>query len=846
MFGQLVLEHRRRLGLTQEELAEKSGLSARTIRGLEAGQGRMPRAASVRLLATALGLHGAELDAFVRAASGPEEVPTAASLDRPDDVAADAAAVSAPAGGRAVRCLPRPATHFTGRDPEVTRLLSAVDRCRADRSTVVAVDGMAGVGKTALALELAHRLADRYPGGHLFVDLHGHSTHSQLEPSVALGLLLTQLGVPAHEVPETLEGRVARWRSEVAGRPVLTVLDNAASSEQIRPLVPGRSAALVLVTSRRRLVGLDSDEHATLEPLDDATAVSLLARLIGEQRLSGHDSDAREVARLCGNLPLALRITAARLRHRPTWTVADLGRRLRTARPPVVELSAEGTTVAAALTLSYRQLSEPAGSLLRGLGLHAGEDFDEHTAAALVDSTPADVRAALDELLDAHLLQDRDDERYRLHDLVRDYAARLAARVDDEAGRRAAVRRLLEYYLHSTVADLPDGTVIDGLHTPDWGPPSRHRRVFATEAERVRWEEAEWRNVLAAVGLAESFHMDRLVCLLARAVWGFHWRRGNAGILIRLQEAALMAARRLGDTHLTAMAHNYLAGAHTRCGQMSQGRHHLDQALRLWRAAGSETAELLTVVNLMTVNLQGGRFEEVIAHGRWVLEQPERAGEDESLRRRIAINRAVALRLMGECHIALGRYRTALRYLRQALRHHGDLGGKGHRWALVLFELGRAHARLDHRVVAPLLLRRATASFEETGNESGAAEALAELGIVHLRAGNLDEARRLHEAAVERMERSGSPQSLCYALNRLGGTLLRRADADSAAALHRKALTIARRIDARYEEAVAHLGLAKALATVDPRAADRHRREGTGLFAAMRAVDPYHVAAILS
>jgi tetratricopeptide (TPR) repeat protein/transcriptional regulator with XRE-family HTH domain len=816
MFGLLVVDHRRRLGLTQEELAGRAGISVRTIRELEAGRVQAPRPASARLLADAFGLEGTQRDSFVRAGFPPAERP-------------------------AVHCLPRPATHFRGRAGEVARLLSAVDRCRRDRPLVVAVDGMAGVGKTALVLEVAHQVADRYPGAQLFVDLHGHSTQAPVDTSVALGLLLGQLGVPAGELPDDVDGRVARWRTELAGARIVVVLDNVAGSVQVRPLLPGLSSALVLVTSRRRLVGLDADEHVTLDPLDESAAVSLLAGVIGAQRMAGQDRFAQEVAGLCGNLPLALSLTAARLRYRPSWTVADLAERLRNAQPPVVELAAEGMTVSAALTLSYRQLTGPAAELLRRLGLHSGEDFDEYAAAALTGGTPATVGPAVEELLDGHLLHERGVRRYRLHDLVRDYAGRLAAEVDEEPVRRAAVRRLLEYYLHSMVTDLPDGTVIDGLHTPGWGTPSSHRRVFASEAERTRWEEAEWRNVLAAIGVAERFGMDRLVCLLARAVWGFHWRRGNAGILITVQRAALAAAQRLGDLDLTAMAHNYLAGAHARCGQMAQTREHIGQALELWRATGATSAELLTRVNLMTLDLQGGRFGEVAANGHWVLAQPAGAGESAATRRRLAINRANALRMLGECHTALGEYGTALHFLRRAACHREDLGGEGYRWAFILFEMGRAHARLGHRSVAPLLLRRALAHFEAAGNETGVAEVLAEIGLIHLHAGELGEARRLHESAVRRTERAGSPQGRCLALNRLGGTVLRAGDVEAAAGLYRQALDLAERIDARYEEAVAHAGLAAALAGSDPAGAARHGQAAERLYAVMSAVDPYHV-----
>jgi tetratricopeptide (TPR) repeat protein len=386
---------------------------------------------------------------------------------------------------------------------------------------------------------------------------------------------------------------------------------------------------------------------------------------------------------------------------------------------------------------------------------------------------------------------------------------------------------------------------MDGMYMPDWGPPSRHRQVFSTGAERVRWETVEWRNLIATAELAQSFGMDRHVCLLTRAVWEFHYRRGNAGVLIRLNKAALAAAQRLGDTGLTAMAHNYLAGAHARGGQLAQSRPHLDQALALWRAAGDTTAVVVAALNLMTVDMASGRFDAAIARGHQIVEQStEAAGKGEPERRRLAINRVKALRMLGECHVALGRYRTALGYLRQAARQlaHLTRSRDGYYWAWTVLVLGQVHARLGHRVTAPLLLRRALAVFEQSGNETLAAESLVELGIIHLRAGDLYEARRLHEWAVERTERASTPLGYSQMLNRLGVTLLRSGDAASAEARHREALAIAQRVEYRYEEAVAHIGLAAALSTVDPEASDRHTREGSRLFAAMGAVDPYHLA----
>jgi transcriptional regulator with XRE-family HTH domain/tetratricopeptide (TPR) repeat protein len=830
VFGQLVQGHRRRLGLTQEELATKAGLSARSIRDIEAGRTRRPRAATVRLLAEAMGLSDAEREIFRRTADGDPVVVDMAALG-----AADRSDV------RAARCLPRPAMHFGGREAELARMLSVVAEHDPGRPLVIAIDGMAGVGKTALALEVAHAVADRYSDGQLFVDLHGHSDNSPADPVVAVELLLGQLGVPAHELPDAVQGRVARWRSELAGRRVLVVLDNVADSDQLRPLLPGLSPTLILITGRRRLAGLDSDVQQSLEPLDDAAAVALLKRVIG-QRVADQAEAAREVARLCGGLPLALRLTAARLLHRPTWTLAELVARLRAAQPPVVEVCAEGLSVSAAFTLSYRQLTASAQRLLRLLGLHPGEDFDEYAAAALADTGPADVWPVLDELLDAHLVQESDGGRYRLHDLVRDYAGRLAAAGDDDVACRAAVLRLAEYYLHTVVPDNKDEPRIDGCCEPDWGTPSAHRRIFPTTGDLRRWEETEWRNLIAVTGLADRMRLDRHVCLLTRGAWKFHWSRGNAGILIRMHETALAAANRLGDEWLTAMTHNYLGGANSIAGRMRAAREHLRAAQHLWHVAGDDAAAAVAMRNLMNVEYRTGRIAAAAAYGYEALDAHQRAAYSALPQRRIDDNAAGIHRVFGECLALLGDYPRALQHLRCAARYFRAAGGYSHVLGTVLLELGRVHNRMGHRVVAPLLLRRALTNHELAGYEVGAAECLCELGLVHLMEGRLNQARRLHQLAVERMRQLDTGLGLCIALNRLAGTDCALGHAAQATALHQEALGIAERTENRYEEAVAHTGLGAALRDIDPAAAKQHAHRGRELFAEMGAVNPYHVS----
>lgn len=308
-------------------------------------------------------------------------------------------------------CLPRAAADFTGRPEAVARLVNAVEAApRA--ATVLAIDGMAGIGKTTLAVHVAHLVADRYPDGQLFVDLHGHSERRPMEPAAALSTLLRQLGVPGGRIPQELDDRVALWRSELANRQVLVLLDNAASAAQVTPLLPAGPDCLVLVTSRRRLAGLEATRPLSLEVLNTDEAAELLAHSVGD-RVHGEPEAAAEVARRCGHLPLAIRLAGARLAHRPSWRVQDIADRLRDARGPLMELGAEDRSVANAFALSYGQLSKDLQRTFRLLGLHPGEDFDAYAVAALTDSSLTEAQQALEGLVDDHLVEEPRPNRYR-------------------------------------------------------------------------------------------------------------------------------------------------------------------------------------------------------------------------------------------------------------------------------------------------------------------------------------------------------------------------------------------------------------------------------------------------
>src|SRR5215471_2390576 len=450
-FAALLRRYRGAKGLTQEELAERSGVSVKAISMLERGVRTPPRATTVEFLAAALRLDEAERAAFDAARRDLAAPPPPHRAETDADAAAELAEPGA-AAAAATRTLPRAVTSFTGRDEEMARLLAAVTGTARPGPAVEisAIDGMAGVGKTTFAVRAAHQLASRFPDGQLFLDLHAHTAGQHpVKPADALRSLLLTIGVSAQRIPPDLDARAALWRDRVAGRRLLLLLDDAASHEQVRPLVPGASGCLVLVTSRRRLTALEDAESLTLRTLPPAEAAALFVRLAGTR---DRDADPASVARLvelCGHLPLAIRLLAGQLRSHPTWSPAYLLGRYGDGRDPLVELRAEDVAVAAVFQLSYRALPAEQQRLFRRLGLHPGRDIDAHAAAALAGVDVATARRQLEALYTDNLIEEPVPGRFRLHDLMRAHARALAAG-DDESGSEAASGRLVAYYIRTT------------------------------------------------------------------------------------------------------------------------------------------------------------------------------------------------------------------------------------------------------------------------------------------------------------------------------------------------------------------------------------------------------------
>jgi hypothetical protein len=362
------------------------------------------------------------------------------------------------------RGLPRPAQlpadppGFTGRASELDYLLAPLPAPGEPPGAVVisAIDGMAGIGKTALAVHAAHRIADRYPDGQLFLDLRGHTQGAApVDPGQALDRMLRSLGVVAEWVPAQLDDRAALYRSRLAHRRLLLLLDNAVTDDQVAPLLPGTPGCLVLVTSRHRLTGLDPTHGVSLDPLPVPDAVSLFARLAGPLRLAREPPELLvEAVELCGRLPLAIRIAATRLRSHPSWRMRHLVDRLRDHRHRLAELALGGRSAAASFDLSYRRLSPDQQRAYRLLGLHPGPDLDPGGAAALLGTTVAGAGRLLEWLLDAHLLREPVPGRYEFPDLLRAHAASIAHRDEAAATRQAALGRLAAQQRRAGAAGL--------------------------------------------------------------------------------------------------------------------------------------------------------------------------------------------------------------------------------------------------------------------------------------------------------------------------------------------------------------------------------------------------------
>ncbi|WP_245849254.1 AfsR/SARP family transcriptional regulator [Lentzea kentuckyensis] len=630
--------------------------------------------------------------------------------------------------------LPGDIGDFAGREAELS-LLAAARAAGRHAVVIQAIDGMAGVGKTTLVVHAAHRFAQDYHD-RLFIDLHGHaSSQRPVTAMAALDTLLRALGVPPDRIPQDPDARAALWRAELATRSVLVVLDNAADAAQVRPLLPGTSRSLTLITSRRRLVDLDATQVVSLDVLPETAAVALFTSVAGGDRTA---YPVHEVVALCGHLPLAIRIAAARLRARPAWTVGYLAERLRQAHSPLTELEAGDRSVAAAFALSYEHLGAPQRRVFRLLGIHPGPDFDAHATAALAGVDLPEAERLLESLVDDHLLQEPAPGRYRFHDLVRQHAQAVALADEPEPSRHKALRRVVDYYLHTA---HNGSRLLDQQHPPitvDAADCVPH--PLPDSAAAMAWFDANHRCVLAARAAAEDAGWDTVVWQLAWSLDNFHYRRGHLHDNIASWQVGLVAAERLGDLAVQARAHRRLGLVYAPLGRDAEALLHLRQSLVLSEQVGDTLGQAGAHLVLALALTWQQDDHGVLAHLTRARNLYHRIGNTQWEVR--------ALSMMGASYTRLGHHVRARRFCESALTlcvRHNDIYGQ----ADSLDSLGAIAGNTGDHHLALHHYGRALALWRDLDNTYRQAGTLAALGDTHRDLGEREQAQQRWQEAID-------------------------------------------------------------------------------------------------
>jgi len=476
--------------------------------------------------------------------------------------------------------LPYDLDDFAGRETEIDRILGAARREAVNGPRVVAISGMGGVGKTALAVHVARSLAPDYPDGRLFADLHGFTSGHQPERTDhVLDVLLHSLGIPSESIPTNLDGKVAAWRVATANRRLLLVLDNVVSAQQVLPLVPASSGCLLLVTSRNRLTGLDSAVPLSLEPFGEVDGSAMIRSVLGEAWTGEKSTAVADLVHACGGLPLALRIATARLRHRVHWNIDHLVARLAQASTPLAELSSGERSVTANLSLSYQALREEQRRAFRLLGVHPGSDLDIDSAAALLRIPVLQAERILEHLLDVHLVQQQQRNRYVFHDLVRSFAGTLRSQ-ETQQEEAAALENLLHYY--SRAADAAGAVLFPGRASYPWeGSTCQSPCTFASADAALRWFSLNRANLVASVHSAYTCGLDRQTAIIARSLTAFLRLQDFYADAFAMGEESVLAAERLGDQTLIRLSLTNHALGYWDRGEPEKGIDLLKRALAI-------------------------------------------------------------------------------------------------------------------------------------------------------------------------------------------------------------------------------------------------------------------------
>jgi tetratricopeptide (TPR) repeat protein/DNA-binding XRE family transcriptional regulator len=838
-FGVRLCACRQSAGLSQEELAARSGLSIRALSNLERGRTRWPHPDSVHRLADALGLCGKAREEFAAAADRRLISHWSGSLTAPHN-----RPLLVDSGRTVPRQLPGSVRHFVGRKRELMALL----RSRDDTGTgsaaaqILALVGMAGVGKTALAVRWAHIVAGQFPDGQLYVNLRGYDSEQPMAAGDALAGFLRALGVPGPDVPSDTEECAAMYRSLLAGRRILVLLDNARRVEQVRPLLPGSPGCVTLVTSRDALAGLVARDGAVrldLSLLPPAEATELLRALIGD-RVDACPDAAEALAARCAWLPLALRLAAELAAARPAASLRELDTELADQEQRLDRLDADGdprTAIRAVFSWSYRHLEPDAARAFRMLSLATGTDVDRFAAAAVIGGASERASQLVDQLRRAHLLQATVPGRLSMHDLLRAYGKELTAACDAAAERRSALTRLFDYYLQASAAAMHTLFPIDVSGQPPVStaaalPPTDH------PAAARAWLDAERENLVLATAHAAAHGWPCHAIRLASCLFRYFDVGGHLAQAVTLHSHARGAARQLSDRAAEAAALTSLGVVSLRQGRLRRAACHFRQAVRLCEEAGDRGGEARALVDLGLVELRRGRYQQ----GRRLMELGAVAYRDVGDRS----GEARALANLGILERHLDRCSQASQCLLQALaicRATGDRLSQ----APVLTNLGLVDLQRGQYEQAVGRHRAALALFREAGNRNGEAHSLSNLGIAELRWSRYRDAKEHLRDASALFREISDAAGQAEALNGLGQLFLATGEPGQARAQYTAALELTSPKADKYEHARAHEGLGHCYqASEDPGRAVRHWQQALALYVELGAREADNVRAQLA
>ena len=715
--------YRTAAGISQEELAGRCGLSVRAISDIERGRTARPYQRSLRLLADGLGLPEHARDALLDSGRC-RDATTGFRSERGD----------LPAGspfGLVPRQLPIALPHFVGRIPEQQRIGEVAQNGKA--AGVIAISGMPGIGKTALAVHWAHQAAASFPDGQLFLNMHGFEADvAPMSAEESVRYLLLSMGVPAARIPADLDSRIGLYRSVVADKALLLVLDNVRDAGQVRALLPGSAGSVVIVTSRTQLTGLSAREGAHLVSLDvlaDAESLELLCQRIGSSRVASEPDACALLVDLCGGLPLALAILAARAGSATALPLAAVAKQLTGADVlSCLDTDEQSTSIWTALSWSYLNLTRGSQRMFRLIGIHPGPDITAPAAASLAGIDCRETDQQLRELVRASLLAEQLPGRFALHDLVRQFASRQAERVDSDCDRRSALGRVLDHYLHTCrSAAFLMYPARDPIALP---PPMAgvSPEPLDTADQALIWLGAERRVLLRAVRAAAAAGFDSQAWQIPWTTSAFLDLQGHWEDWLASGQVAVDSAVRCGDRAAQARAARGLGGALARLGRYAEARVRLDAALRLYQDLADPAGQARCNSDLSWLSEIEGKYDEALAYAERAHREYESAGH--------ALGSARVRSLICLYHGLAGHYGEAIMHGEAAVRLNRHLGNR-HAEAESWESLGYARSGLGDHDAAVDCYRRALALYRSSGDKVNQAQALSRLGDCYAAAGNV-------------------------------------------------------------------------------------------------------------